>query len=127
MCTAIVLDVLPTQQSDLLRRESNGCPHLEGFAALAVCLAVTSYAWAGAIQFHGSDFAGQGALNFTPGLGYALTISIGNGGNGALVTDFFNTYGICGGDCSIVGGYLTLATGGQMACPCGWLRRERCL
>ena len=54
-------------------------------------------------------------MSFTPGLGNDLTISAGNGGNGALITDLFSTGGasVCGGDCAIVGGYMTLTTGGE--------------
>ena len=85
------------------------------FAALAASLTLAAPAWAGTIQFHGNDFMGQGDLSFTPGLGNALTIGPGGGGNGALVTDFFNTNGFCGGDCSIVGGYMTLTTGGEIS------------
>jgi PEP-CTERM motif len=81
-------------------------------SALAASLTLVPSAWAGELQFHGTDFLGQGALSFTPGDSNALTIGPGNGKNGALVTDFFNTF-ICGGDCSIVGGYLTLTTGGE--------------
>src|SRR5271169_1998511 len=84
------------------------------FAALVACLALGVPAWAGNLQFHGFDFAGQGQLSFMPGLNNTLTIGPGGGGSGALVTDFFNS-GIlptfCGGDCNIVGGYLTLTTG----------------
>jgi len=82
-------------------------------AALLVCMAFTATAWAGTVTFNGFSLNGQGALNFTPGLGNSLTIGAGNGGNGALVTDFFSNFGggLCGGDCSIVGGYLTLTTG----------------
>ena len=84
------------------------------FAALAASLTLAAPAWAGSLQFHGNDFARAGALSFTPGLGNALTISAGGGGNGAMVTDFlYQLPGICGGDCSIVGGYMTLTTGGE--------------
>jgi hypothetical protein len=82
-------------------------------AALVACLALAGSAWAGTLQFHGNDFTGQGSLSFTPGLGNSLTIAAGGGGNGALVTDFFNSTGFCGGDCGIVGGYLTLTSGGE--------------
>ena len=84
--------------------------NLIAFAALAACL--TSPAWAGSFQFHGNDFAGQGTLTFTPGMGNTLSIGAGNGGTGALITDFFSPNGICGGDCPIIGGYMTLTTGG---------------
>ncbi len=63
--------------------------------------------------FIGFNANGQGALNFTPGLGDAATIGPGSGGNGALITDFLNTGGFCGGECSIIGGFLTLTTGGE--------------
>jgi hypothetical protein len=86
---------------------------------LVACLAVAGPAWAGSLQFHGNSFAdgGQGTLSFTPGSGNDLTIGPGNGGNGALITDFFSTGGasICGGDCPILGGYMTLTTGGQVS------------
>ena len=85
-------------------------------AALVGCLALGVPAWAGTLQFHGFDFAGQGQLSFTPGLGNTLSIGAGGGGNGAIITDFFNS-GIlptfCAGDCPIVGGYLTLTTGAE--------------
>jgi hypothetical protein len=81
------------------------------FVTLVVCLALAGPAWAGTLTFNGFNVNGQGLLSFTPGLGNSLTIGAGNGGNGALVTDFFNTGGICTGDCSIMGGYLTLSTG----------------
>jgi PEP-CTERM motif-containing protein len=80
---------------------------------LLAFLALAGPAWAGSLQFNGSDSAGQGSLSFTPSVGNALTIGAGGGGNGALITDFINTFGTCGGDCSIVGGYLTLSTGGE--------------
>jgi len=83
------------------------------FATLAACLALSGPAWAGSLQFHGNDFAGQGQLSFTPGMNNTLTVGAGNGGSGALITDFFNSYGICGGDCSVLGGYLTLTSGGE--------------
>jgi PEP-CTERM motif len=84
------------------------------FATLVVCLALAGSAWAGTLTFNGFMPNGQGQLDFTPGLGNSLTIGAGNGGNGALVSDFINTGigpPICGGDCTIVGGYLTLTTG----------------
>jgi len=63
--------------------------------------------------FDGFYANGQGALSFTPGLGDTVTVGAGSGGNGALITEFLNTGGFCGGDCSIVGGFLTLTTGGE--------------
>ena len=89
------------------------------FSALAACLVLAVPAWAGTLQFHGNDFAGQGTLSFSPGMGNLITVSAGGGGNGALVTDFFSSNGICGGDCPVIGGYLTLSTGGQLACGVG--------
>jgi PEP-CTERM motif len=80
-------------------------------AILAMCLAVAVPAWAGTLQFNGLNPNGQGALSFTPGIGNTLTIGAGDGGSGGLETDFFNTVGFCIGDCSIVGGYITLSTG----------------
>ncbi len=82
-------------------------------AILAMCLALVVPAWAGTLTFTGTDLAGQGALNFTPGMGDALTIGPGGGGQGALITDLINNIFICGGDCGIAGGYLTLTSGGQ--------------
>ena len=79
---------------------------------LAACLAVAAPVSAGTLTFNGFNVSGQGLLSFTPGLGNSLTIGAGHGASGALVTDFFNTFGVCaGGDCSIVGGYLTLTSG----------------
>ncbi len=63
------------------------------------------------LAFNGFNAGGQGLLSFTPGLGDTLTIGAGNGGNGAPVTDFVNSAGLCSGDCSIVGGFLTLTSG----------------
>jgi hypothetical protein len=83
------------------------------FVTLMACLALAGPAWAGTLQFHGNNFAGQGALNFTPGIGNALTIGPGGGGSGAFISDFFNTTGFCGGDCPIIGGFMTLTTGGE--------------
>jgi len=87
--------------------------------ALIAFLALAGPVWAGTLEFHGDNSAGQGTLSFTPGVGDSLTLSAGAGGNGALITDFFNSYGICGGDCSVIGGYMTLSTGGQLACGVG--------
>jgi hypothetical protein len=67
---------------------------------------------AGALQFTDGGLGTQGLLNFTPGVGTGvLTIGAGNGGLGGLMTDLFNGVGLCGGDCAIVGGYLTLTSG----------------
>jgi len=81
-------------------------------ATMVVCLALAAPAWAGTYTFS-SNFnpTGQGLLSFTPGLNNTLTIGAGNGGNGALITDFMNTLGLCAGDCSITSGFLTLTTG----------------
>jgi hypothetical protein len=79
--------------------------------ALVACLALAGPAWAGTLTFNGFNDNGQGMLSFTPGIGNALTIGAGNGGSGAMVSDFFNNVGICGGDCGIMGGFLTLTTG----------------
>ena len=90
--------------------------------ALVACVALAGPAWAGSLQFHGNSFGSpMGNLNFTPGVGDALSISAGGGGNGALVTDFFTTGGgaLCGGDCAIVGGYMTLTTGGELSGSAG--------
>ena len=87
------------------------------FVALAVCLAVAGPAWAGTLTFHGNS-GGQGNLSFSPGVGDSLTI--GGGGMGALISDFFSVpASVCGGACPIVGGYMTLTTGPQLACGVG--------
>jgi len=80
-------------------------------AVMVLCLAFAGPAWAGALQFTGDNLSGQGLLSFTPGAGAQLTIGSGNGGNGALITDFLNGAGVCSGNCSITAGYLTLTTG----------------
>jgi len=80
-------------------------------AMVVVCLALSSSVWAGTLTFNGFNAGGQGTLNFNPGIGNSLTIGAGHGANGALVTDFLNTYGICSGDCALTGGYLTLTSG----------------
>lgn len=82
-------------------------------AILATCLAIVVPAWAGTLQFIGTTFSGQGALNFNPGMGNDLTIGAGNGGQGALITDLVNNLFVCGGDCAITGGYMTLTSGGE--------------
>jgi hypothetical protein len=58
----------------------------------------------------------QGLLNFDPtenGGNGVLTIGAGNGAFGGLITDLINTVvpPLCGGDCAITGGYLTLTSG----------------
>ena len=88
-------------------------------AILALCLAIVVPAWAGTLNFTGTDLAGQGALSFSPGIGNPLSIGAGNGGNGALVTDLINNLFICSGDCAITGGYLTLMTGGETSGSAG--------
>jgi len=80
---------------------------------LAACLAMAVPAWAGTLVFEGSTFAGQGALNFNPGVGDVLTIGPGNGGQGALITTLMNNLGLCSGNCAITGGYLTLTSGAE--------------
>jgi hypothetical protein len=70
-------------------------------------------AWAGTLDFAGSASPGQGLLSFTPGNGNTLTIGAGNGTNGATVTDLFTSFGLCGGDCTIVSGYATLTSGAE--------------
>src|SRR5271165_4117430 len=82
-------------------------------AVLATCLVLASPVWAGTLVFQGTDLNGQGLLSFTPGLGDTLTIGAGNGGQGALITNLMNNLGICGGNCAIGGGYLTLASGAE--------------
>ena len=80
-------------------------------AVLVLCLALSSQVWAGTLQFAGNSLAGQGLMSFTPGAGAEFSIGAGNGANGALITDFLSTSGICSGDCSVTAGYLTLTTG----------------
>jgi len=82
-------------------------------AVMVFCLAVAGPVWAGTLTFNGTSSTGQGALNFTPGMGDSLTIGAGAGGLGALVTDLISSFPICGGDCTITGGYLTLKSGGE--------------
>jgi PEP-CTERM motif len=82
-------------------------------AILATCLTIVVPAWAGTLQFTGTDLAGQGSLSFTPGLNNLLTIGPGGGGQGALVQNLVNNLFICGGDCAITGGYMTLMSGGE--------------
>src|SRR5208282_5526736 len=92
---------------------------------LIVCTMLAAFlmsgipAWAGVVlpgvlQFFGNSPGGQGLLSFTPGIGDTLTIGAGNGGNGGLITDLFNGVGLCGGDCGVTGGYLTLTSGGEV-------------
>jgi hypothetical protein len=84
---------------------------------LVTCVMLGIPAWAGivpagALQFTDGGIGTQGLLSFTPGVGTGvLTIGAGNGGNGGLITDLFNGVGLCGGDCAIFGGYLTLSSG----------------
>jgi PEP-CTERM motif-containing protein len=84
---------------------------------LVACVMLGIPAWAGivpagALQFTDGGIGTQGLLSFTPGVGTGvLTIGAGNGGNGGLITDLFNGVGLCGGDCAIFGGYLTLSSG----------------
>jgi len=81
--------------------------------ATLACLALGAQAWAGSYSFDGAGNIGKGLESFTPGSGNALTISAGNGGNGAMITAFVNSYGLCGGNCSILSGYVDLTTGGE--------------
>jgi PEP-CTERM motif len=84
---------------------------------LVACLMLGIPAWAGivpagALQFTDNGVGTQGLLSFTPGVGTGvLTIGVGNGGLGGLMTDLLNGVGLCAGDCAIVGGYLTLTSG----------------
>jgi len=80
------------------------------FVSVMACLVLAAPVCASTLTFNGFDISGQGTLSFTPGLGDSLTIGAGHGGLGALITDFFGG-SVCGGDCSIVGGYLTLTSG----------------
>src|SRR5271157_4259673 len=82
-------------------------------AMVVVCLALSSPVWAGSSTFDGTAPKGQGALNFTPGVGDSLTVGAGNGGLGALVTDLFLDIPGCGAGCdyTVTGGYTTLTSG----------------
>src|ERR1017187_6389808 len=77
------------------------------------CLALASPALADNLIFNGFAVTGTGLLSFTPGGGHTLTIGAGNGGNGALVTDYFNPV-FCGGDCPIIGGYAIVTSGPEI-------------
>ncbi len=85
---------------------------------LVTCLLLGIPAWAGvvpvgALQFYGNNPAGQGLLSFNPGLGNQLIIGAGNG-LGGLITDLFDgSLLLCGGDCAVASGYLTLVSGGE--------------
>ena len=92
-------------------------------ALLAVGLLVAPLtARAGTIQFTGTDVNGQGTLNFTPGVGDALTVGAGGGGSGALIQSLFDTVGLgCGAGCTIsggTGGYMTLSSGLETGGSC---------
>ena len=78
------------------------------------CLALASPALADNLIFNGFAVNGTGLLSFTPGVGHTLTIGAGNGGNGALVTDYLNPV-LCGGDCPIIGGYATVTSGPEIS------------
>ena len=80
---------------------------------LVGCLALASPAWADNLIFNGFAVTGTGLLSFTPGVGHTLTIGAGHGGNGALVTDYFNPV-FCGGDCPIIGGYAIVTSGPEI-------------
>jgi hypothetical protein len=94
------------------------------------CLLMLTPLWAGvqpplqtgALQFFGNatSIGGQGTLDFNPGVANQLTIGPSSGGNGALITDLFNSVipPLCGGDCAVIGGYLTLTSGGQFSGGC---------
>jgi len=82
-------------------------------AVVVVCLALSSPVWAGTVTFGGTAPSGQGMLNFTPGLGHTLSIGAGSGGLGALVSDMFISTYVCGGECAVTNGYLTLTTGAE--------------
>ena len=83
-------------------------------AVMVVCLTLAGSAWAGSLDFNGTNIAGQGLLNFTPGIGDKLTIGAGNGGLGALISNMLSSPAICGGgNCAVTGGYATLLTGSE--------------
>src|ERR1019366_6524530 len=56
----------------------------------------------------------DGPVELHPGVGHTLTIGAGNGGKGALVTDYLNPV-FCGGDCPIIGGYATVTSGPEIS------------
>jgi len=66
-------------------------------------------AWAGGtgIEFTGSSPGGQGVLAFKPGTGHDLVIT------GALISNIVNNLGVCGGDCAVTHGSMSLLSGGE--------------
>jgi hypothetical protein len=87
------------------------------------CLTLLVYPASAALIFSGLNNPGQGLMTFSPGIGNSLVVGSGNGGKGALITNLFNSNGLCNGNCGIDGGYLTLTTGGEtsgFACCGGW-------
>jgi len=78
-----------------------------------VALALAIPAWAN-VEFSGNSVSGQGLFSFNPGIGHTATIAAGNGGSGALISNVLDD-GICGGNCAITGGYMTLTTGGEVS------------
>jgi hypothetical protein len=82
-------------------------------AILIGCLTLLAYPASASLIFSGENNPGQGLMTFSPGMGNSLVVGPGDGGNGALITNLFNSNGLCHGDCGIDGGYLTLATGGE--------------
>jgi hypothetical protein len=66
-------------------------------------------AWAGGtgIDFTGNTPGGQGILAFKPGVGHDLIIT------GALISNILNSFGVCGGNCTVVGGTMSVITAGE--------------
>src|SRR5208283_3747748 len=97
------------------------------YTLLVTCLKLGVPAWAGtfdcasppagALCFHGISPPSQGLLSFTPVVGTGvLTIGAGNGANGGLITDVLGIVPpVCGGDCTVLNGYLTLTSGTEQS------------
>ncbi|MGD0301653.1 MAG: hypothetical protein ABSE86_31640 [Bryobacteraceae bacterium] len=47
------------------------------------------------------------------GVGNTITLGAGDGGNGSEIADLINDVNLCGGDCEVIDGYLTLTSGKQ--------------
>jgi len=79
-------------------------------AVLISCIVFAGPAWAGTLNFSGNSL-GEGELSFNPGYGNTLTIGSDGTNPGALITQLLNTSGLCGGNCAISSGYMTLTSG----------------
>jgi hypothetical protein len=94
-------------------------------AMLVTCLALAGPVWAGTFNFNGASL-GQGALYLDPttncpgGICGSGILTVGSDGthNGALITDVLNSVALCGGDCAITGGYMTLTSGHELSGTC---------